>query len=406
MAETSVPERVVIFGSTGSIGQSTLDIIASHPEKYDVWALTAHQSIDALAAQCQRFSPRYAAVADERLAKPLADLLKQHGSRTEVLTGPAVFEQLASASDVDTVVAAIVGAAGLPSTMAAVESGKKVLLANKEALVVAGSLFMQAVQQSGATLLPIDSEHNAIFQCLPWQEFARGPRASLQELGVSRILLTGSGGPFRTWKAADLNKVTPEQACAHPNWSMGRKISVDSATMMNKGLEFIEACWLFDSDPDQIEVVIHPQSIVHSMVEYSDGSVLAQLGSPDMRTPIAHALAWPQRIHTDVQRLDWTQMSTLEFETPDRDKFPALRLAEQVARQHSTAAVALNAANEVAVDTFFAGRIAFTDIVRIAQHCVEELPHQEPESIEQLQVIDTEVREYAATVASKLCHAS
>jgi len=356
----SQPLQVTVLGATGSIGLSTLDVIARHPQAYQVFALTGFSRVAELSQLCLQHRPQYAVVADEQAAQQLRASLAQSGSATQVLSGPDSLCEVAAASEVDVVMAAIVGAAGLKPTLAAVRAGKRVLLANKEALVMSGALFMRALKESKATLLPIDSEHNAIFQCLP-ANYAKG----LESLGVRRILLTASGGPFRTLPAADLAKVTPEQACAHPNWAMGRKISVDSASMMNKGLELIEACWLFNARPSQVEVVIHPQSVIHSMVDYVDGSVLAQLGNPDMRTPIAHALAWPERIDSGVSALDLLRIGRLDFEAPDDARFPCLALARQAAEVCGTAPAMLNAANEVAVAAFLERRIRFTDIASI-----------------------------------------
>jgi len=405
-------QRIVVLGSTGSIGCSTLDVLADHPDEFEVYALAAHRNIKSLVLQCLQHRPAYAAIADQSLAADLQALLKEADCATEVLSGDIALQKLASESEVDTVVAGIVGAAGLPSTMSAVSAGKKVLLANKETLVIAGELFINSLENSAATLLPIDSEHNAIFQCLPDDSktghtdshsiAVRGGRPGLRDLGVSKLLLTGSGGPFRTLAKEKLADVTPEQACAHPNWSMGQKISVDSATMMNKGLELIEACWLFNTEPAFIEIVIHPQSIVHSMVEFIDGSVMAQLGSPDMRTPIAHALAWPKRIRTRVATLDWSQMGGLEFEAPDEPKFPALRLAREVANTGGSAAVVLNAANEIAVEAFLGERIGFLDIVRTSQQSLEKFPSEEPESIEHIQELDKKARALAMQIVDGL----
>lgn len=350
------PKKVTILGSTGSIGLSALDVLSTHPERYEVFALTANEQVDALALQCQRYRPRYAVMRNNLRAAELRERLNSLGCDTEVIEGEEGLVAVASDSEVDVVVAAIVGAAGLVPTMAAVAAGKRVLLANKESLVMAGGLFMQAVAQSGATLLPVDSEHNAIFQCLP------ANYVSLAGAGVRKILLTGSGGPFRLTPLAELSAVTPDQACAHPNWSMGRKISVDSATMMNKGLEFIEACWLFRAQPRDIEVVVHPQSVVHSMVEYLDGSVVAQLGNPDMRTPIAHCLAWPERIESGVAGLKFHELGALEFSAPDFQRFACLNLAVEAMCAGGTAPAALNAANEVAVESFLAGHLKFTQI--------------------------------------------
>lgn len=353
-------QQITVLGATGSIGLSTLDVIARHPDRYQVFALSGHSRLVELEALCLRHKPVFAVVADAPSAEQLQAALAAGGSKTQVLFGEAALCEVAAHRDVDTVTAAIVGAAGLRPTLAAVEAGKKVLLANKEALVMSGDLFMQAVRKSGAVLLPIDSEHNAIFQCLPGN-YAQG----LARVGVRRILLTASGGPFRQTPLEQLAAVTPEQACAHPNWSMGRKISVDSASMMNKGLELIEACWLFDAKPAQIEVVIHPQSVIHSLVDYVDGSVLAQLGNPDMRTPISHALAWPERIDSGVAALDLFAVARLDFEAPDEQRFPCLRLAREAAEHGGTAPAMLNAANEVAVAAFLRRQISFPQIASI-----------------------------------------
>ncbi len=356
----SRPLQITILGATGSIGLSTLDVVARHPDRYDVFALTGFSRLAELRALCLKHRPRYAVASDQAQARILQDQLHADGVSTRVLDGEGGLSEVAAHPEVDVVMAAIVGAAGLKPTLAAVQSGKRVLLANKEALVMSGALFMQALRDSGAVLLPIDSEHNAIFQCLP-TDYSQG----LGTVGVRRILLTASGGPFREMAPDLLSDVTPEQACAHPNWSMGRKISVDSASMMNKGLELIEACWLFDARPHQVEVVIHPQSVIHSMVDYVDGSVLAQLGNPDMRTPIAHALAWPERIESGVSALDLLRVGRLDFQAPDDRRFPCLRLARTAAEVGGTAPAMLNAANEVAVDAFLNRRIRFTEIASI-----------------------------------------
>ncbi|WP_101756614.1 1-deoxy-D-xylulose-5-phosphate reductoisomerase [Oceanicoccus sp. KOV_DT_Chl] len=377
----TVIQQITVLGSTGSIGVSTLDVIARHPDRYRVYALTANTRVDLILPQIQSCRPRFVVMRDESAAQQLADQLKVLGdSETQVLAGAAGLLQVSAAGAVDTVMAAIVGAAGLEPTMAAVDAGKKVLLANKESLVMAGHLFMQAVARSGATLLPIDSEHNAIFQCMPARH-QQGERHSLEADGVRRILLTGSGGPFRQTPLALLADMTPDQACAHPNWDMGRKISVDSATMMNKGLEFIEACWLFNTTPDKIDIVVHPQSVIHSMVEYNDGSVLAQLGNPDMRTPIAHALAFPERIDSGVAALDIIATARLDFEAPDYQRFPCLRLATEAVSAGGTAMTVLNAANEIAVDAFLEQRVRFTDIPVIIEHVLTGIPAIEPESL-------------------------
>ncbi|MER2096801.1 MAG: 1-deoxy-D-xylulose-5-phosphate reductoisomerase [Pseudomonas qingdaonensis] len=363
----SRPQRITVLGATGSIGLSTLDVIARHPERYQAYALSGYSRLGELLALCLRHAPVFAVVPGDEAAQQLQADLRAAGSSTEVLVGEQGLCQVAADPQVDAVMAAIVGAAGLRPTLAAVEAGKKVLLANKEALVMSGALFMQAVQRSGAVLLPIDSEHNAIFQCLPG-DYARG----LAQVGVRRILLTASGGPFRETPQAELEHVTPEQACAHPNWSMGRKISVDSASMMNKGLELIEACWLFDARPAQVEVVVHPQSVIHSLVDYVDGSVLAQLGNPDMRTPISNALAWPQRIDSGVAPLDLFAVARLDFQAPDEQRFPCLRLAREAADAGNSAPAMLNAANEVAVEAFLQRRIRFPQIPSIIEHVLNQ----------------------------------
>ena len=383
---------IAVLGSTGSIGVSTLDVVARHPDRFRAVALTAHRSVQRMAEQCRRFRPIYAVMADTAAAAELRSALAGMADPPEVLAGPAALEQVAAAPEVDYVMAAIVGAAGLMSTLAAARAGKRVLLANKEALVVGGATVMKAAADHGATLLPIDSEHNAIFQCLPVNH-AEG----LPQTGVERILLTASGGPFRDMPAEQLVDVTPDQACAHPNWSMGRKISVDSATMMNKGLEIIEACWLFDTTPDRIQVVVHPQSVIHSMVQYSDGSVLAQLGNPDMRTPIAHAMAWPERMASGVAPLDIFAIARLDFEPPAPERFPCLRLAYRAAAEGGTAPVVLNAANEVAVAAFLSGRIGFTAIAELVERTMDALPAEPADSdgLDQVLEIDARARSIA-----------
>jgi 1-deoxy-D-xylulose-5-phosphate reductoisomerase len=360
---------VTVLGSTGSVGVSTLDVLARHPGRFRVVALTANRNAERLADQCRRFRPDFAAMADEASARELRSLLRNMPGAPEVLSGMDGLEQVAALPETDHVMAAIVGAAGLRPTLAAARAGKRVLLANKESLVMAGALFMSAVADSGAELLPIDSEHNAIFQCLP-----RGFGAGLTQVGVEKILLTASGGPFRDWPAERLASVTPDQACAHPVWSMGRKISVDSATLMNKGLEVIEACWLFGTGPERIEVVVHPQSMIHSLVQYRDGSVLAELGNPDMRTPIAHALAWPDRLDSGVAPLDLIGVGRLDFQVPDPNRFPCLRLAFEAARTGGSAPLALNAANEVAVAAFLDGRVGFLGIGQVVDAVLQSLP--------------------------------
>lgn len=354
--------RIAVLGSTGSIGLSTLDVLGRHRERFEVFALAARHNIGALLDQCIRFTPRYAVVVDAAASATLRAELAAAGSATEVLSGADALADIAAHAEVDAVMAAVVGAAGLRSTLAAACAGKRILLANKEALVMSGPLFMQAVREGGATLVPVDSEHNAIFQCMG------GTRAH----GVRRVLLTASGGPFLRAPAQALKDVTPEQACAHPRWAMGRKISVDSATLMNKGLELIEACLLFDLAPSRVDVVVHPQSIVHSLVEYLDGSMLAQLGNPDMRTPIAHALGWPERLASGVESLDIIRTARLDFEAPDTARFPCLRLARSAAEAGGTSPAVLNAANEIAVEAFLERRLAFADIPAVIENVLEQ----------------------------------
>lgn len=383
-------QRITVLGATGSIGLSTLDVIARHPERYQVFALTGYSRLSELLQLCLRHAPVFAVVPDEQAAVVLRAGLEAAGSRTEVLVGEQGLCDVAADPQVDAVMAAIVGAAGLRPTLAAVEAGKKVLLANKEALVMSGALFMQAVQRSKAVLLPIDSEHNAIFQCLPG-DYSRG----LAQVGVRRILLTASGGPFRETPADELALVSPEQACAHPNWSMGRKISVDSASMMNKGLELIEACWLFDARPSQVEVVVHPQSVIHSLVDYVDGSVLAQLGNPDMRTPIANALAWPERIDSGVAPLDLFAIARLDFQAPDERRFPCLRLAREAAEAGNSAPAMLNAANEVAVEAFLQRRIRFPEIASMIGQVLDREPVVAVDTLGAVFAADQRARELA-----------
>jgi len=359
-------ENVSVLGSTGSIGKNTLDVIGRNPDHFRVVALTANRNIEKLAEQCARFDVRLAVTADPLLEQELSEALQRAGARAEVLSGDAGLKEAAGMAETDIVMAAIVGAAGLNSTFEAARCGKKILLANKESLVIAGEVFIAEAKRSQARILPVDSEHNAIFQALP-ENFEQG----LDAVGVEKIILTASGGPFRDLPADRFRDVTPEQACNHPNWKMGRKISVDSATLMNKGLEVIEARWLFNAHPDQIEVLVHPQSIVHSMVAYRDGSVLAQMGTPDMRTPIAHALAWPRRIEAGVERLNLARMNDLSFEKPDLARFPCLGLAFQAMRSGASAPVTLNAANEVAVAAFLDGRIGFEGIARLVGEVME-----------------------------------
>ncbi len=379
--------RLAVLGSTGSIGKSTLDVVSRHPDKYRVIALTAQQQDGLLFEQCERFQPRYAVLLDEAASERLSKRIAAAGLDTEVLCGAGALERVSTLAEVDAVMAAIVGAAGMQSTLAAAHAGKKILLANKETLVLAGHLFMEAVHRSGSVLLPIDSEHNAIFQALP-----RSYAGDMKQSGVNRILLTASGGPFRNTSLSDLQHVTPEQACAHPNWSMGRKISVDSASMMNKGLEVIEAHWLFNAAADDIQVVVHPQSVIHSMVQYVDGSVLAQLGNPDMRTPIAFALAYPERIEAGVAPLDLFQVARLDFTAPDFARFPCLALAYQALRAGGTAPALLNAANEVAVAAFLDRRISFLDIARLIEAVLGKITSVEVEALQDLLDADAAAR--------------
>lgn len=388
-------QRVVVLGSTGSIGVSTLDVLSRHADHYQVFALTANHSVDLLFQQCLTFQPVYAVMVSDKAANDLRQRLAavKTAIKTEVLSGADALVQVVRESTVDTVMAAIVGAAGLPASIAAAKAGKKILLANKEALVMAGPLFMEAVQQNKATLLPIDSEHNAIFQCLPDGKV---------NAGVKRILLTASGGPFRTLPLEQLSHVTPDQACAHPNWRMGRKISVDSATMMNKGLELIEACWLFAVKPSAIDIVIHPQSVVHSMVEYIDGSVLAQMGNPDMRTPIAYGLSWPERMAAGVSSLDLVAQARLDFEQPDPERFPALALARQACEYGGTAPAILNAANEVAVDAFLKNEIMFSDIIHLVKRTLDDMTCEPVmRSLEHIYAVDQQARQSVQAMINK-----
>lgn len=382
--------HLTILGSTGSIGVSTLDVVARHPDRFKIVALTANNSVEKMLEQCRRFQPRYAVMLNATSGEKLQTEIRAAGLATEVLWGVESLEKVAALSEVDAVMAAIVGAAGIRPTFAAARAGKQVLLANKETLVMAGRIFMDVVKQHHATLLPIDSEHNAIFQSLP-QHFT----GNLAAVGVRRILLTASGGPFRQASLASLEQVTPEQACAHPNWVMGQKISVDSATMMNKGLEVIEAHWLFDAAPEQIQVVIHPQSVIHSMVEYVDGSVLAQLGNPDMRTPIAHALGFPERIETGVMPLDMFKIGRLDFEAPDFKRFPCLDLAYQALAAGGSAPAILNAANEIAVESFLKRRMPFTAIPVMIEQVMQTVSRKDIATLEDILAADRVARETA-----------
>ncbi|MCS6765308.1 MAG: 1-deoxy-D-xylulose-5-phosphate reductoisomerase [Candidatus Protistobacter heckmanni] len=387
---------ITLLGATGSVGASTLEVVRANPERFRIHGLTAHTQVEKLFELCCEFRPDVAVVATAEDAKGLFDRLRDAGVFPQIEYGARALEEAAASRGADVVVAAIVGAAGLAPTLAAARAGKRVLLANKEALVMSGQLFMQAAREGGAELLPIDSEHNAIFQCMPRIVGHGKPRVGE---GVERILLTASGGPFRQRDPATLDSVTPAEACAHPNWSMGRKISVDSATMMNKGLEVIEAHWLFDAPAERIEVVIHPQSIVHSLVSYADGSVLAQLGNPDMRTPIAHALAYPERIGAGVRQLDLTVIARLDFEPPDFKRFPCLKLAYDALAQGGAAAV-LNAANEIAVEAFLQGRIRFTGIARIVSAVLDVWLAVQPDSLEHVLQLDKTARAAAQTLVA------
>ena len=383
-------QSLTILGSTGSIGENTLDVVARHPDRFSVFALAGHTQVAKLAAQCRRFRPEYAVVADAEHAARLENLLREAGVGTQVLHGAQALTDIAAADGVDGVMCAIVGAAGLPSALAAAQKGKTVYLANKETLVVSGALFMQTARAHGATVLPVDSEHNAVFQVLP-----RDYTGRLNEHGIRSIILTASGGPFLDTDPAVFEHITPEQAVKHPNWRMGRKISVDSATMMNKGLELIEAHWLFDCPPEKLEVVIHPQSVVHSMVRYADGSVLAQMGTPDMRTPIAYCLGLPERIASGVPPLDFAALSALTFETPDYHRFPCLELAYQAMQAGGGVPCVLNAANEIAVAAFLSGRIRFTDIAHTVRHCLEQDFSSSHHSLEGLLDLDATARRAA-----------
>lgn len=387
---TMTQQVLTILGSTGSIGESTLDVVSRHPEKFRVFALAGHRQVDKLAAQCKQFRPEYAVVGDAGHAAELEKKLKQEGIDTQVLYGSQALIDVASADEVSGVMCAIVGAAGLPSALAAAQKGKTIYLANKETLVVSGALFMETARQNGATVLPIDSEHNAIFQVLP-----RDYTGRLNEHGINSIILTASGGPFLNTDLSTFDSITPEQAVKHPNWSMGRKISVDSASMMNKGLELIEAHWLFNCPPEKLEVVIHPQSVIHSMVRYRDGSVLAQLGNPDMRTPIAYCLGLPERIDSGVGELDFGALSALTFQKPDFNRFPCLKLAYQAMNAGGAAPCVLNAANEVAVAAFLDKRIKFTDIAKVVAHCLAQDFSDGRHDIEGLLAQDAQTRRQA-----------
>ena len=381
--------NVAVLGSTGSIGVNTLDVIRLHPGRFSVYALSANVNVDLLFAQCVEFTPRYAAMANESSAAKLKFRLEQAGSKTRILHGEPSISRLASDDAVEVVVAGIVGAIGLLPTLAAVRAGKTILVANKEPLVMMGSEIMQEAHTHHANIVPVDSEHNAIFQCMP-----EGGAKGMSQSGIEKLLLTGSGGPFRETSLADFALITPAQACAHPNWEMGRKISVDSATMMNKGLELIEACALFDVSPDFVQIVVHPQSVIHSMVQYVDGTILAQMGAPDMRTPIAHALGWPERIESGTRRLDLFELARYDFKAPDEDKFPALRLARFAAQAGGTLPAILNAANEVAVEAFLSERINFKRIPELIETAMLHVPQKTERSLESVLEADRCTRVY------------
>ncbi|MFT4874274.1 1-deoxy-D-xylulose-5-phosphate reductoisomerase [Congregibacter sp.] len=391
VSSASTIQRVAVLGSSGSVGVNTLDVLSRHPDRYEIFALAARGSVDIVFEQCRQYRPRYVLLTDDVAAARLAKRVASDTALdTEVLAGTSTLEEIAAHPDVDIVMAAIVGSAGMASAMAAARAGKRLLLANKEALVTAGSLLMRAVEEGGATLLPVDSEHNAIFQCLPADS-----RARPQLAGVSGLILTASGGPFRGKSREFLAQVTPAQACAHPNWDMGRKISVDSASLMNKGLELAEACWLFGLPESQVEVVVHPQSIVHSLVRYADGSVLAQLGEPDMRTPIACSLAWPERIDGGVKALDLLAAARLDFEPPDMALFPCLRIARECIANGGSAMAVCNAANEIAVAAFLEGQISFVDIAAVIEASLAGLPLIEPRSLAEVEEVDRQARAFA-----------
>ncbi len=387
-------QTITILGSTGSIGCNTLDVVSRHPDKYRVFAITGNSQLDLLVQQARQCAPRYVVVADEQRYNQARAIMQEQGIEAELLCGAQALEDVSSAPEVDAVMAAIVGAAGLMPTMAAVKAGKRVLLANKEALVMSGDLFIDTARQCGATILPIDSEHNAIFQCLP-TNFEYG---NLAASGIQHLLLTGSGGPFRQRELATFNDITVAQACSHPNWDMGRKITVDSATMMNKGLEFIEACRLFGTRADQITVVLHPQSTIHSMVQYTDGSVLAQMGHPDMRTPIAYGLAYPERIDAGVAPLNFATLADLTFDTPCRERYPNLYLAIEACQEGQWATTSLNAANEIAVEAFLQEQIGFCDIARVNQETLNKLEPMPVCSLQQILEQDRVAREMATSV--------
>ncbi|WP_299490307.1 1-deoxy-D-xylulose-5-phosphate reductoisomerase [uncultured Shewanella sp.] len=393
-------QQVIILGATGSIGKNTLNVIAQHPEHYGVFALVAHTNVDEMHELCLSHQPQYAHMVNADAAALLKQRLPSH-LNIQVTTGAETLDGLVAANEVDTVMAAIVGAAGLMPTLTAVKAGKRVLLANKESLVMSGQLFIEAMQQSGAIVLPVDSEHNAIFQCLPETLQNNIGRCDLKTAGISQILLTGSGGPFLNNQLNDLPSMTPTQACLHPNWSMGPKISVDSATMMNKGLEYIEAKWLFNASSEQLKVVIHPQSVIHSMVQYQDGSVMAQMGNPDMRTPIAHCLSYPKRITSGVEPLDFFKVGQLSFVEPDFNRFPCLRLAIEACEQGQESTTILNASNEVAVQAFLDGKIRFTDISRVNEFCLTKIVSHSLNQLDDILGLDDQSRRHALEFIAK-----
>lgn len=397
-------KQLTILGSTGSIGTSTLSVVRHNPEQFSVTALVAGKNVARMAEQCLEFRPSWAVMDDDACAQQLREILQSRGCATQVLAGQKAACEMAALDEVDQVMAAIVGAAGLLPTLAAIAAGKQVLLANKESLVTCGRLFMDAVQRSGAQLLPIDSEHNAIFQSLPETIQQNLGYAGLEDNGVSSIILTGSGGPFRETPIGELAAMSPDQACCHPNWSMGRKISVDSATMMNKGLEYIEARWLFNARAEQMEVLIHPQSVIHSMVRYRDGSVLAQLGAPDMRTPIAHAMAFPERVVSGVEPLDFCKIGTFTFMEPDYHRYPCLKLAIEAFEQGQAATTVLNAANEIVVDAFLHDRLRFTDIAALNRAVLEQADLTEPQSVDEVQAVDATAREIARKLVTHVAY--
>ncbi len=390
--------KICVLGSTGSIGVSTLDVIQRNPERFQVVSIAANSNVDVMFEQCLTFKPQKVVMVSQPHAAELKARLSDQNISIDVLSGEQALCDVASDEAIDTVMAAIVGAAGLMPTYAAIKANKRVLLANKEALVTSGQIFIDALKASNATLLPIDSEHNAIFQCLPWAEQEKVGDCQLKSQGVNKILLTGSGGPFRTYPLDMFSDITPEQACKHPNWDMGKKISVDSATMMNKGLEFIEAKWLFNVEADDIQVVLHPQSTIHSMVQYKDGSVLAQMGNPDMRTPIAHALAYPERVDAGVDNLDFFTTASFDFQAPDFDRYPNLKLAIDACKSGQAACTALNAANEIAVEAFLNNEIKFTDIFKINETSVKKFVLEQVTSIDEVVDLDSRVRQFAITI--------